>query len=482
MPTSTSKLLAVNMSSQAAAMIFGRVFGAIAGIVLIRYLGAEKQGVYAYIISTVYLFGYLAEFGLTNMMMREMKVKAGEGGKILGNAFIIQVAQVAIAVLIVFLYAVFFETRATEKSILFLAAPLIMTVYLANPFQATLNSYEKMYFTGIAQSLASILNAIAIFTAIYFKFEIKGVIVLLGVSNLFNTVISFILCGRFAVKPVLKPEFGLMKKIFLLSFPFGLSGIFGYIFLKIDAFLIFKMAGAIQTGYYSGAARIIDIFLAALAMLLMPIYPRLSYVFKKEGRDKMLKIINLSLKYMAGILVPFALLVTFYSRELITILLGREYYESFLVMAILIWAVLFMVLRTIFSYALNAAMLTRLVTVVFGFVAAWAVSANLYFIPRFGYVSTAAINVISNFGAFIALFWLFNSRVGRTSIRSFMPVILLASAAMAAILFFVKNLNPLIPGALATAAYAAILLVLGYIGKGEIRIVKNIFSRKGGRI
>ena len=72
-PISTAKILTVNIAGQAVALATGKIFGAIASIALIRYLGVEKQGVYSYVISLVYLFSFITDFGLVNMLTREIR-------------------------------------------------------------------------------------------------------------------------------------------------------------------------------------------------------------------------------------------------------------------------------------------------------------------------------------------------------------------------------------------------------------------------
>ena len=475
--TGTSKTLAVNITSQLAAMAFGRIFGAVAGIALVRYLGVELQGTYSYLVNTILIFGFIAEFGMTHMLVREAKISGAAGPKLLGNALIVQLLQTALALGALAVFTLFFEKSGEIKGYMIYAAPAFMILYLANPFQAALNSYEKMYFTGLAQAIASIMNAAAIFTVIFLKLEIRWLIILLGLSNILNTAVSYALCRRFAINPELRPDIAQIKKLLAMSIPFGFAGVFGYIFLRVDVLLLYNLAGPYQAGLYSGVVRVMDIINAVLALIVSPVYPRLSYVFASEGREKFLKIVNLTVKYMAAATAPFVVAAVFYSSRLTVLVLGPEFEKSAPALAVLVSLAFIAPVRGIFTYAMNAAKLTAYVTCVFAAAAAVNITLNAVMIPRFGFVSTAAVNIGTNILAVAGLFVMFNIKVAKTGLIKFMPKALLSAGLMALCLYLARGMNMYAALAAGFSVYAAGLVLTGCIGKGEAEIVRNIFSK-----
>ena len=64
MPTLSFNRLTVNLTSIAFSDIFARIIGFALAIILARYLGPESYGKYSLVISFVYIFVILANFGV----------------------------------------------------------------------------------------------------------------------------------------------------------------------------------------------------------------------------------------------------------------------------------------------------------------------------------------------------------------------------------------------------------------------------------
>ncbi len=459
-------------------MLFGRIFGAVASVALIRYLGAEKQGLYSYIINTIFLFGFFAEFGITSILIREMKISGSNGGKLLGNAIAIQAVQLVLSVVLVAAYTFLLEGKHEIRPTMMLAVFSFMLLYLANPFQATLNSYEKMYITGLIAGISSIINAAMIFTAIYFKMDINKIIILLGISNLINVILSVIMCNKFAVYPVFKFEKELLFKLLKYSLPLGIIGVFNYIFLKVDVFLLFRFVEQAQVGYYSAVTRILDIVTSAMLVIILPFYPRFSYVFSTDSAEKGIRIVNLSLKYIIFLTAPFVLMVSFFSGEYAMLILGKKFTESGPILGILIWSILVLPLGSIFSYAIVAVRLTKALTFVMAAVATINVCMNIILIPRFGITATAVLDVVSKFLAFLGAFMIFNMKVGKSGLLSFAASVVAGMAVMLAVMWLAgPRINYILASISGGAAYVATLVALKYFGRGEYDIVRNIFKK-----
>jgi len=258
--------------------VFGKTFGAIASVILIRYLGAELQGIYSYLLTIVALFSFISDFGLQSLLIREVKSAGENGGKVLGNAVVLQVTQVIVSIAIVNLYGAFFETDPEIRKSLMLASVAFSLLYVINPFMAAMGSHEKMNLTGLSNSIASILNAVIIFISVNLKLPLNGIIIMLALSNVLNLAVTAFLCIKFTVKPVFKIEKSTLINLFKMSIPFAVIGLFNFVYSRIDVPLLYKMRPAEEVGYYTAVTKLIEILNSLVMMIMGPVYPRIAFI------------------------------------------------------------------------------------------------------------------------------------------------------------------------------------------------------------
>lgn len=476
---STSKILFKNISGQMLALFLGKIFGAIAGVLLIRYLGAEKQGVYSYILSIVYMFGFITDFGLTALLTREVKISGERGAKILGNSLLVQAGQIAASIIFINIYGILFEMDAAVRYDLMLASVVFTIMYMGNPFLAVLGSYEKMYLSGLVMGTASILNALLIFISIKLGFDISGIILMLGISNIFYIIMAMTVCMKYAIKPVFNIEGALILNMVKMSIPFALIGLFSYVFTKVDIFMLYKLKGAEDAGYYSAVVRVLDIIIAFVMMIMGPVYPRLAYVINKESIEKALRIINITVKYTAVAAAPFVLIIAVFNEKFTEILLGSDFYESKYIFAVLIWGIFIMVFRVIPQYALNSAKYTKILTILFGIIMLISIGLNLWIIPLYSYMGAAFVNLFCNILILGGTLFFTRQKLGAIRFAGFTLKITAALACAGLVMFLMKDIINFILLSLAAAAvYSGVIFILKYFNEEDFGIVKNLFSRK----
>jgi O-antigen/teichoic acid export membrane protein len=478
---SNSRILAKNLLSQVITLFTGKIFGAVASIALIRYLGADKQGIYSYVISMIALFSFITDFGLSSLLVREMKAAGEKNRKLFGNAIMLQLGQIAASIILINIYAAFFEINHEAKSSLMLASFCFTLLYMSNPFIATLNSYEKMHLSGLANGLASFFNAVFIFTAIYLKMDLLGIIFMLGASNLIFVMLSTFLCVKYAVVPIFEFDRGIFISLMKMCLPFAIMGLFNYIYERVDVLLLFKMKTAAEVGYYSAATKIISILNATVMMIMSPTYPRLSVIINTETKEKALRVINISVKYMMCLVAPFAMMVTVLSPDYTRILLGAEFVQSSTALGILIWSIFLIGINVIPIFALNAARLEKNVTYIYGINIIINIALNIILIPHFSYLATSAINILCNIFVMASGLFLVNRNFGKTTYQNDLMKIIGALIPQAVfMLSFRGKMNYLLLSASGIAVFLAAVVLIRYFKDDDFTILKNVFKKNSG--
>jgi PST family polysaccharide transporter len=111
--------------------------------------------------------------------------------------------------------------------------------------------------------------------------------------------------------------------------------------MKIDQIMLGSMVGAKAVGLYSSATRISEVWYFIPTAIVSSFAPSI-YKAKKEGNESVYyRRITQLLKILNVVAISIAIPMTFFSGTLITFLFGNDYVEAGSILAIHIWAALF---------------------------------------------------------------------------------------------------------------------------------------------
>lgn len=237
-------------------------------------------------------------------------------------------------------------------------------------------------------------------------------------------------------------KFNIEKKHLKYSLIFGLPVIIHLLSQSLlstfDQIIINQLVGSKETGLYSVAYKIgmlQVIFSMGILKSWTPIF------YEKLNNNKFSDINNLAKKY-ALMVSLVAVILIFFSKEIIMILVDNEYHEALVIIPIIIVSYFFFFMYTMYvNYAFYQKKTKRiaLMTIIAGIV---NIGLNYLLIPEFGYIAAAWTTLIS----YIILFILHYLNVrflllvdNITDIRVFLfPLIILISIVLIhyTILFF----------------------------------------------
>lgn len=173
-----------------------------------------------------------------------------------------------------------------------------------------------------------------------------------------------------------------------------LSGLSIAVYMKIDQVMLGTMGGAQVVGLYAAATKLSEIWYVLPTVAVTALFPT---VVKTRELDEGLYYRRLERLFalMAAMSLALALPVTLLAGPIITLLLGSGYEAAAPVLAIHIWAALFVfygVVQGAWDIAENLAQLA-FVRVLCG--ALLNVALNLWLIPRYGAIGAAIATVIA---------------------------------------------------------------------------------------
>lgn len=360
-----------------------------------RYLGPEQFGLLNFAMAFVGLFGAIATLGLQGIMVRDIVRKPEESKVILGTGFVLQVAGGLIAFGLVILVISLLRPDDT----------LAKTIVAILGFTQVLKASEvvKYWFESQVQSKFVVWVENGVFLIIA---GVKVIMILLQAplmafvwaalaEALLVAVLLFAVYGwKIGSLSSWKPSLDRGKMLLRDSWPLILSGIAVVVYMKIDQIMLGQMIGDQAVGIYSAAVRVSEVWYFIPMVIVASVFPSIVEA-KKKSEELYYQRLQRLYDLMVWMAIAIALPMTFLSTWLIELLFGQAYIQAGTVLAIHIWASLFVFLgvasgkwfltenRQILS--LQRTLLGAVVNVGF----------NLVWIPRYGAIGAAYATVIS---------------------------------------------------------------------------------------
>ncbi len=376
-------------------------------IFVARYLGAESFGLLNYLLAIIALLTPLSSLGLNAIITRELVTKKQTDVAIMSTAIAFRLlgglVTVAILMLVLF-FDVFTRLSAISWGVILLACVNVFVAFHVIDFwfQAQVQSryVVKMRLVSVVCISASKLLLVyfdAPFALFIWVSAFESLIVSLGFI-----VIYVMRNASFSVRRI-NWCYGLTllgQSKWLI-----LSGLAAVIYLKIDQVMLTEMVSAQENGIYAVASRISEVWYFFPVALVASFFPSLLKV-KEVSREKYQKKLQQLCDFLFFGALVIAILISFISDHLIVFLYGEEYAAAGIILALHIWAGLFVFMRALLSKWLLAEELVFFSLVTHGVGAVINVVLNFWLIPLYQGQGAAIATVVSYaFASYIVLFF-----------------------------------------------------------------------------
>lgn len=358
--------------------------GLIVGIWVARYLGPENFGLLSYATAFVALFSSIAALGLNDIAVRNLVRNPARKEEILGTTFYLKLAS-GLAVFVLTVAGIILVRPADP-----LVHWMVGIISFGAVFQAFdcidfwFQSQVRMKYTVYAKNAAFLIVSVVKIVLIMRRapliaFAWAG-LVEIAIGSM-GMLLVYHADGHY-IKDWRKSLFT-AKELLRDSWPLIFSGVVSMIYLRIDQVMLGQMVGNEEVGVYSAAVRLAEVWY----FIPMVIYPSiLPGIIEARAISEELFYSHLQKFYnlMAFLAYAVALPVTFMAGWIVELLFGQAYARSAAMLAVLVWAGLFVnlgIARSSFLMAMNWTKI-HFLTVLLGSVI--NVALNVLLIPRYG--------------------------------------------------------------------------------------------------
>lgn len=450
-------------------------------VLVVRQLGAEAFGQYAAIVAFGALFAFISDLGLSPYAVREVaRWRDLPDGlprvqSLYSNVLILRLLLAALAAMLVTFTAWLSGRPAVMVGAIALNACGLILYAVQGTSDAVLAGFERLDLSAGAKVVNQLAFVAAGALVLFLGFGYYGLIVatLLGVALM--TVVCWRGVYRLGVRPG-RASLGRWPKLLRASMPFGVIGFALGLSYKFDSVILNIFRNDAETGYYNAAYNLI--FSAALVSNVFntALYPSLARRAVNEP-DSLPRIYERALRYMMLIALPIAVGGWALAGQLIPFLFTADYLPAVPALRIIIWALPLMFASEFLGYIVlisgREGRAARAVLVSTGL----NVIMNLLLVPRFGFIGAAVMTVLTEAVLVGQYVWALRPLMQKIRWGNSLLRPLLAVALMGGLVLLLQTLLPLLANvAVGALAYAALLLVLGVVGKDDLRFVRNIRS------
>ena len=360
-----------------------------------RYLGPQQFGLLNYALAMVALFASVVPLGLDTIVVRELVHDSDAAGRILGTTFIMRVGA-GLLMTVVTIASVVVMTGGDHQLVLLTSiASLAILPRAADVFDLCFQSRMQSRLTVTAKNAGTLVG------------NISRIVLILTSASLvafcWTTSIEAILGGiGLAVTYMIAGnsfrgwnfDLHLARRLLKECWPLILSGLAIILYMRIDVIMLRMMAGDEATGIYAAAYRVSEICYFVPIAITTSVSP-LIIALRTTNEEVYLRRLRQLFTYLALLSVIFSLFTTFASKWMVTVLFGSHFAAAAPVLAIHIWASVFVFLgvaQNPWDVSENAVAYSLPRTFA-GTVTNIAI--NLVLIPRLGAIGAAIATLIS---------------------------------------------------------------------------------------
>lgn len=369
--------------------------GLFVGVWMARFLGPNQFGELSYAIAFVALFSAIGTLGFDGIIVRELVRYPERKNEILGSAFALRLAGGGLACFLAI--ATIWVLHPAETRVGWLVG-LIAVGMVFQAFDVSdlwFQSQVQSRLTVIAKGSAFFISAAVRVGLILNEADVMAFALAITVETALGAVGLF-LAFRFGGNAwgALKPAAARMASLLKECWPLLLSGMAIMLYMRIDQVMLAELVGEQEVGLYSAAIRLSEVWYAIPMVIVSSVMPGLT-----EARSHSVELYHHRLQELFTNLARVAYLLAFpmtiLASPLIYCLYGEAYGAAAPILAVHIWAAVFVFLGVARGiYSVNEGLI-KIVMAGTMCGAVLNILLNLLLIPRYGALGAAIATTLA---------------------------------------------------------------------------------------
>jgi O-antigen/teichoic acid export membrane protein len=484
---STVRRVAKNSLAPIILNLFNKAIDFAFAALMARMLGPVGNGRYTTAANIYLLFDTFANFGLDMYLMREVARDRDNARRVFVNATALRLFLFAGAIPVLAGFIGGWQAlgaslaRETVWALILLYIGLLPQS-VAYGLAALFRGFEKHEIPAAIQTVTTVVRVTLGVLLLVGGLGVVGVAGASIVTNVVTLVVLAVLAQR-AIWAGLESkraavEWGLQRKMLFESWPLMLSLLLQSLFPSVNVLMLQRLQGDAVVGWYDAARKWVDALNIVPQFFTYAVFPVMSRLAAQD-RTEMRRWYQLSVKMLAVVALPVAVIITLLSTALVGMLSGVEFLPyGAVVLRILIWSIVFGWINSLTNFALIALDRQRYVFAASGVRVVFTAISSLVFVRTFSYVASAWIMVAGE----LLLMVLFHIDLRRQLEKVFLVQVLgrpiLAAMAMGGVAWVGAQTSQLLAIGVSLLAYLIALVVFKVLTPEEINMLAPLIPWK----
>jgi O-antigen/teichoic acid export membrane protein len=427
-----------------------------------RRLCPAEFGAYNLIFSLIFIGGMFANFGVGNVLIREVAKDPTRGHILFNNGMLIATALSVLVWPLIFALAHRLNFDPKISSLIGIFGAVFIFSGLGQTASSVLKAYERMEIFALVGTIRSGANLVLSLLLLYAGGGLTALVMAFVITEALMAIVLTLIVHRYFTP--IKWHFDLteIKQIMIKAFPFGLLMAYGIMLRRIDLIFMGWLRPLDEVAVYGAAAKIVDLLSLISGSMVGALFPALSARLT-ASRSGLWQLYSNSIGVFAILGFGAAAAITVLAGPIILFLFGDTYAAGATTLRWLGWAFFWTVLSGPVGVLLVAAgdrmrgLLTMCLTVL-----AANILLNLWLIPLYSYKGAAIATFISSLLGFLGRLLLSRSYFKHLpNLGALMRRAFLASLFTGVLLKLCEGLNLFVLVALGGLIYTLTLGVLG---------------------
>ncbi|TSC95179.1 MAG: Polysaccharide biosynthesis protein [Parcubacteria group bacterium Licking1014_1] len=376
-----------------------RILGLFLVIYIVRVLGVEEYGKFAFAFSFVSIMAIFSDFGVVDTATRELS-RSKNNEENFSSIFTLEVILCALMLVAVFAGSFFITLDSEIRKTIWILSVFFSSNSLFGIIFSFLRARQKMEYEALSRIFQSLANTIIVFLVIFYVPSPKNVSYGYLVSNI---IILFLLLLLFSFyfQPIKLKCGKYSLDILKMSWPLSLGFMASWIYISINSVMLGYFDLIIENGWYNAASKIAIVSVIPASLIVKSFYPMLSnfYVLSREKLQKSWDYLVQSMIFLA---IPIVTGVVALAPKIINTFYGSSFYPSILALQLLIFVTGISFINFPYSIMLVVAdqQKSNFILMIAGAIVNTAL--NFLFIPAFSFYGAIISTIISSILVFFS--------------------------------------------------------------------------------
>lgn len=405
------ELLFKNSSYLLIAQLLVKIVSFFYTVFLARILGVDNFGLFTVALSYFSLVSAVADFGISRYLIREIARGTKDTSSLISNILILRLTAIAVVFALFSVGMALLDPNVDRVSLTLIALLSIFPQAVALTIDGVFVAVNRVKLAAFGLIFLSVATAFLGVSLVYSGYGAMGAAASLFFGELLYAFFMWFLLWREKISFRPAVETKVLKEIIIGSLPYGLLGILGLLYFKIDTILLSYMRGSFETGIYAIAYRFLEAIIFIPSAISTALFPILAKLHDSDP-DHVKKIYYKGLWVMLFLSIPILLGYLFVLPFIINLFLQEEYKQSIFAIQVLSLTIPLMFLHTPATVALLSTdkYIKEVIIISFGMLA-FNLILNILLIPKFGYLAAAFITVLSEAASLLSFYLLLKYKV-----------------------------------------------------------------------